>query len=106
MKENAEAISGPNESTTEYFKRSLARGLKDSAHEVHKTANRPDAPESLANAGHKMAEWLDKSADYVSDFDIEGAGNKVREQIRTHPGRSLGIAAVAGLVLGALIWRR
>jgi ElaB/YqjD/DUF883 family membrane-anchored ribosome-binding protein len=37
---------------------------------------------------------------------IEGAGRQLEEQVREHPLAAVGIAAVAGLVLGILLARK
>jgi ElaB/YqjD/DUF883 family membrane-anchored ribosome-binding protein len=55
------------------------------------------------------ADWLNRSADYVEQVDLEGIKrikSTVDDEVRRHPGRSLLVAGAAGLLLGLLLRRR
>jgi ElaB/YqjD/DUF883 family membrane-anchored ribosome-binding protein len=54
----------------------------------------------------QASQWLHQSADYVRDFDVKKADKELRNQIRTHPGKSLLIGFGAGMLLGLLLRRR
>ena len=56
--------------------------------------------------GLQAANWLDQSADYVKQADIQQMKSDVSEQIRRNPGRSLLVAGAVGLFIGALVRRR
>ena len=56
--------------------------------------------------GREAATWLDSSADYVRDLDLDRIKTNVKNHVRQNPGRTLLIAGAAGLLLGALVRRR
>ena len=64
--------------------------------------NNPNA----AQYGDQAASWLNRSADYIDDLNPGQIRTDVQKQVRDNPGRSLLIAAAAGLILGAVIRRR
>jgi ElaB/YqjD/DUF883 family membrane-anchored ribosome-binding protein len=61
---------------------------------------------SATQYGDQAANWLNRSADYIDDITPGQIRNDVQKQVRDNPGRSLLIAAAAGLILGAVIRRR
>ena len=60
----------------------------------------------LGPYSQQASEWLHQSANYVREFDIKNADAKLRNQIRTHPGKSLLIGVGVGMLLGLLLRRR
>lgn len=60
----------------------------------------------IAQHGKQASDWLDKSAEYVRQFDCEQADARVRECVGRSPGRSLLIAGGVGLIIGAILRRR
>jgi ElaB/YqjD/DUF883 family membrane-anchored ribosome-binding protein len=90
----------------ESVKERIARGLREAAGVLNKNSMRRSESDDIAALGRRAASLLDRSADYVSDFDPERVKNDVTNQVRRNPGRSLLIAAAAGLVVGALVRRR
>jgi len=56
--------------------------------------------------GHKTAEALERSADYINDLDIEEVKEQTRQSIQRNPGTAVLIAVGAGLLLGALLKRK
>jgi ElaB/YqjD/DUF883 family membrane-anchored ribosome-binding protein len=90
----------------ENIKTALADKLHKVAAVVGERAANQDAQPAMAQYGKQAAEVLDKSAEYLQQFDPEKADAKVREYVRQNPGPSLLIAGVTGLVVGALFRRR
>ncbi len=60
---------------------------------------------AMAKYGQKAADMLDRSADYVGDFDPNRVKTDVQNHVKQNPGRSLLIAGAVGLILGALFSR-
>ena len=85
---------------------SIADKLHKVAEALAGKAENQDAPSGIAQYGKHASEWLDQSAEYVRQFDYKQADARVREYVRQSPGRSLLIAGVAGLILGAMLRRR
>ena len=56
--------------------------------------------------GQRAADWLDRTADYVGEFDPKQVRADLEEQVRRNPGRTLLIAGGVGLLLGAMLRRR
>ncbi len=56
--------------------------------------------------GHKAADVLSVSSEYVKNFDIAETRQQVKETIREKPGASLAIAGVFGLLIGLLMGRK
>lgn len=84
--------------------------VADTLHDVAealagKAANR-DASSGIARYGKQASEWMDQSAEYVRKFDYKQEDARVREYVRQSPGRSLLIAGVVGLIIGAILRRR
>lgn len=84
---------------------SIADGLRAAAGALTKPGE-AGRSEGLASLGNRAAEMLNRSADYVDELDLERVKNNVVDQVRRNPGRSLMIAAAAGLILGAIFRRR
>ena len=83
----------------------LATILHKAAEALHEKSGgglREPRSEGLVQA----ADWLDQSADYVKQADMQQVKADVANQIRRNPGRSLLVAGAVGLFLGALIRRR
>jgi len=78
---------------------SVAKGLGDKAADQ-------DGKSGIARYGKQASEWLDQSADYVRQFDYKQADASIREYVKQRPGRSLFIAGVVGLIIGAFLRRR
>jgi len=87
-------------------KNSIADKLHSVAETLAGKAADQDTPSGIAQCGKQASEWLDQSAEYVRQFDYKQADAKAREYVRQSPGRSLLIAGVAGLILGAILRRR
>lgn len=69
-------------------------------------AESPDAQPSIAHYEKKAAEWLDKSAEYIRQFDRKRANVKIRDFVSQYPGRTILMASGIGLIIGAILRRR
>ncbi|MBP1624697.1 MAG: uncharacterized protein H6Q07_2717, partial [Acidobacteria bacterium] len=67
---------------------------------------RTEQGSALGPYGQQASEWLHQSAGYIRNFDIERADRNLRNQIRSHPGRSMLIGLAAGLLVGMMVRRR
>lgn len=83
------------------IKASVVTGMTKAADALHQQADKSSAQE-FTNFGHKTADWLEKSADYVEQLEPKQMRADFEEQVRRNPGKSLLIAGAAGLVLGAI----
>jgi ElaB/YqjD/DUF883 family membrane-anchored ribosome-binding protein len=96
-----------NEKTTfERVRETVAERLSRTAHALYQKSSQADEQSEFANLGNRAAEWLERSAVYVKDIEPHQLRSDIEEQVRRHPGRSLLIAGIAGLILGRVIRRR
>lgn len=109
MDHTAETVAGfrnPEKSTGfERMKHGIADTLQRVAEGLGETAADQDAQSGLAQYGKHAAEWLDHSAEYVRQFDVQQVDASVRGYVRQNPGRSLLIAGGVGLMIGTIIRR-
>lgn len=56
--------------------------------------------------GDKVAGGMHSTAEWLRNNDLDSMKRNVEEQVRTNPGRSLLVAAVAGYLIGKAIRRR
>ncbi len=78
--------------------------LNDKADRVNEVAH--NAIEKINYFGHKAAESLERSSDYVRDFDLSETRRNLTNRVGERPEMSLAIAGIVGLALGLLIGRR
>ena len=79
--------------------RTAAAAIQD---KVEQTGDRTP----LTQCGEQASRWLNASAEYVRDMDLQKVKTDVEHQVRHNPGRSLLIAAFAGVIIGTLFRRR
>jgi ElaB/YqjD/DUF883 family membrane-anchored ribosome-binding protein len=84
----------------------VAEGLSRAAHALQQKSSEVDQESELANLGNRAAEWLERSSDYVKVIEPQQLKSDIENQVRRHPGRSLLIAGIAGLILGRVFRRR
>jgi ElaB/YqjD/DUF883 family membrane-anchored ribosome-binding protein len=84
----------------------LATLLRQAAAALHEKSSQGGLQEGRSQGLGHAADWLDQSADYVKQADMQQVKADVANQIRRNPGRSLLVAGAVGLFLGALIRRR
>jgi len=102
--ETHNALPEGDSGTFNSIRRGLAAILHQAAETLHDRSQLRDGhPEGL---GLRAADWLEQSADYVKQADIEQMKSDVANQIRRNPGRSLLVAGAVGLFVGALVRRR
>lgn len=92
--------------TFESVKNSIADTLHTAADTLGTKVAEKDSRCSLAQLGKQASERLDRSADYVRDFDYKPADAKVRKFFRDRPGSCLLFAGAVGLILGVFVRRR
>jgi ElaB/YqjD/DUF883 family membrane-anchored ribosome-binding protein len=88
------------------IKTALADKMHKVAAVVGEKAASQDAQPAMAQYGKQAAEVLEKSADFLQQFDSEQADAKLREYVRQNLGPSLLIAGVTGLIIGVIFRRR
>ncbi len=91
----------------EDVKNTVADKLHEAAGALRGKVQSPEAENSgFARYGTQVSEWLDHSAEYVREFDYARTNESIRNYVRRNPGRSLLMAGVAGLIVGAMVRRR
>lgn len=93
-------------STFNQFKTTVADQLHAAADKLQEKSRNASVPNEWGNYGDQAANMLNRSADYINDFDVDQVKADLGNQMRSNPGRSLLIAAAAGLALGVLVRRR
>lgn len=117
MKVESCAADNPAETTAEKNRPEPSSGVgninkivADKLHLIAKTISRkaesPDAKPEVVHYGKQASEMLEQSADYLQELDYATAEASVRDYVKKNPGRSLIIAGIAGLAIGALLRRR
>ena len=84
----------------------VADKLHTVAQTIFRKVNTPGINPEVASYGKDASAMLEQSADYIRDFDYDKAAVAVRDYVKKNPGRSLLIAGLSGLVLGAIFRRR
>jgi hypothetical protein len=90
----------------ENAKNLIADKLLRAAAAISEKAADQDPHCDIAQYGKQASEWLDRSAEYVRQFDYEHADAKIRDYVRQSPGRSVLIAGAAGIIIEAILRRR
>jgi ElaB/YqjD/DUF883 family membrane-anchored ribosome-binding protein len=93
-------------STFNQIKTTVADQLHTAADKLQEKSRNASGESEWGNYGNQAANWLNRSADYINDVDVDRVKTDLSNQMRSNPGRSLLIAAAAGLALGVLIRRR
>lgn len=83
----------------------LADGMNRAAATLHEKTGNMQSNE-MSDLGRKTADWLERSATYVSDLEPAQIRTDLETQVRKSPGKSLLIAGAAGLLLGAFLRQR
>jgi ElaB/YqjD/DUF883 family membrane-anchored ribosome-binding protein len=90
-------------STLDNIKTTVADKLKSAAQTLGAKSGQNTAVSQYAG---QASGWLNNAADYVREMEPDQVKTDIQRQVQTNPGRSLLIAGVAGLVLGAIFRRR
>ena len=112
MESNTRVANVPREherggSTLDNVKTTVADRLESAAGAIRRKVDESNNPDDVfMGYGNQASEWLNSSASYIRDMDPQKLKTDIQDQVRRNPGRSLLIAGVAGLFLGALLRRR
>jgi ElaB/YqjD/DUF883 family membrane-anchored ribosome-binding protein len=104
-----ESVFEPLKSSHSKFKdvrESVSDSLRTAAAAIQDKVEQAGEQTPLTQCGEQASRWLNASAEYVRDMDAQKVKTDVQEQVRRNPGRSLLIAAAAGLIIGSLFRRR
>jgi ElaB/YqjD/DUF883 family membrane-anchored ribosome-binding protein len=88
------------------LKASVSDSLRTAAGAIQDKAKEAGEQSNLSHYGDQASRWLNASADYVRDMDFQAVKSDLEQQVRRNPGRSLLIAAAAGLIIGTMFRRR
>lgn len=97
---------GQRDTIFKQIKSTTADKLQAAAQTLHQKADRSGQPAEVSALGHRAADWLERSADYVNEMEPKRLKSDIENQVRRNPGRSLLIAGIVGLALGGLLRRR
>lgn len=88
-----------------HAKSDTAQGfLSDKADIINEYAQ--NTIEKVNQIGHRAADALSNSSEYVKNFDISETRQQVKNSIKDKPELSIAIAGVFGLLIGLLIGRK
>ena len=94
----------------EDVKNTVANKLHDAAGALRDKAaaggTSPETESGFSRYGSQASDWLDDSAEFIRRLDYQQANLKVKEYVRDNPGRSLLMAGITGLLIGAAVRRR
>jgi hypothetical protein len=93
-------------SSFEHIKNVVSDKLHSAARSVSEKSVSADVDALIGSYRKPASEWLDQSAEYVRQFDYDKAGARIREHVAQNPGRSLAIAGIVGVIIGAIVRHR
>jgi ElaB/YqjD/DUF883 family membrane-anchored ribosome-binding protein len=99
-------VERQRDSIFKQIRTTAADKLQAAAQTLHQKADRSGQPSEVSALGHRAADWLERSADYVSEMEPQRLKSDIEDRVRRNPGRSLLIAGIVGLALGGLLRRR
>jgi ElaB/YqjD/DUF883 family membrane-anchored ribosome-binding protein len=99
-------VERQRDSIFKQIRTTAADKLQAAAQTLHQKADRSGQPAEVSALGHRAADWLERSADYVSEVEPQRLKSDIEDRVRRNPGRSLLIAGIVGLALGGLLRRR
>lgn len=99
--------TGPRSATMDQIKTTVSKKLNEFARTLENRAQTAsDNNQELGRYGSQAADWLKRSAHYIEELNPQQLTSDLSGQVRRNPGKSLLIAAAAGLLLGSLLNRR
>lgn len=118
-----DAIGGqPSSSTVANAKGAVATGLATAAQRVHDGSDTAEtflnekvekahelaqtAVGKVNSAGHRTANVIASSADYIRDLDLSETRQQIKGKIADRPELSIAIAGLFGIALGLLLGRK
>ena len=96
----------PRRASFTRIKARIAGKLRQAAGTLHGEAEGNQTPREAANFGSQASAWLHNSADYIEGMEPKKIKDDITERVRRNPGKSLLVAAAAGLILGAIFRRK
>ena len=78
-----------------------AEGVKGAADKLRERAERQDG--MAADAGVKVADTMERSAEYLREHDTEQIFDDLEQYVRKHPMQALAGAIVGGFLVGRLL---
>jgi len=99
-------VGRKTDSIFKQIKTTAADKLQAAAQTLHQKADRSGQPAEVSALGHRAADWLERSADYLSEMEPQRLKTDIEDHVRRNPGRSLLIAGIVGLTLGGLLRKR
>jgi ElaB/YqjD/DUF883 family membrane-anchored ribosome-binding protein len=104
--DGAEYGGRQRDSIFKQIRTTAADKLQAAAEALHQKADRSGQSTEVTSLGHRAADWLERSADYVSEMEPQRLKSDIEGQVRRNPGRSLLIAGIVGLALGGILRRK
>jgi ElaB/YqjD/DUF883 family membrane-anchored ribosome-binding protein len=96
----------PHRASFARIKAQIAGKLHQAAETLRGKAEGNQTPREAVNFGSNASDWLHNSADYIEGMEPKNIKDDITEQVRRNPGKSLLVAAAAGLILGAIFRRK
>lgn len=87
---------------TDTQRRRLAGGLRSTSEELNTMASRDEVSGPAAQAASGLARAAGQTADWLEERDLDELVEEVRDFARRKPGTFVGLALVAGVVVGRL----
>ena len=103
---SSESEIEPRRTSFARIKAQIAGKLRQAAETLHGKAEGHQMPREAANFSSHASAWLHNSADYIEGMETKKIKDDITEQVRRNPGKSLLVAAAAGLILGAIFRRK
>ncbi|HEX5084919.1 MAG TPA: hypothetical protein VFY40_22990 [Blastocatellia bacterium] len=88
------------------IKARIAGKLRQAAGTLHGGAEDNQTPREASNFGSHAGDWLHNSANYIEGMEPKKIKDDITERAPRNPGKSLLVAAAAGLILGAIFRRK
>jgi ElaB/YqjD/DUF883 family membrane-anchored ribosome-binding protein len=103
---SSESEIEPRRTNFARIKAQIADKLRQAAETLHGKAEGNQMPREAANFSSHATAWLHNSADYIEGMEPKKIKDDITERVRRNPGKSLLVAAAAGLILGAIFRRK
>lgn len=87
----------------EDVRKTVAQQLNQAASALRQEVRDSDASSEATQNVDKVAKSLEKAAVYVRRHDLEDMGEDVTRTVKRNPWQTIGIAFVAGLVVGLIL---
>ena len=99
-KDTAQAVAQTAADTIDRNRATAARVLAEAASTIHDGAARLPGSPGVARLADAAAEQVDATANYVREHDTQQMVADLQHFVRRHPGASVVVAAVLGVLVG------